>query len=613
MKQIRGSFLSKMTQVGTPIALISTIFLSSCGPIGDLTDKMLFGTTLDAGSRTSCSPKVIVDLTTIALSESGDQDTEGVDRKNTGDLAGGPWGYYEREFCVSLRDSFTTGIVEIPITVTGDTSRFTVGTSIPTSLTFTPAKYSTPQCVLLTANDDAVRNTDDSPIKIALGKPLQYDDEEVYRSVEPCDISVTVEDDDRPGVLVSAMSNVTNEPPAAPTTGTFAVKLRNGFMPTANVTVPINALYDPKNASYREGVIKDASCTSTITSLTFTPADYNTARTVCVEAQQDYIEDGTVQWTIQLEKTISTDSTYSGLDPRDVAVINVDADEVGYTITPFQGSSTNTDHNSAGTITGMAVDDSNNLGSNYARFKMKLRSRPQSSVVLNFSTDSPAESRVVNPTITFTTLNWNTDQWVYIEGKSDGLSDGNHDFNVTFSVTTSDTYYSTAAKPTFSIRSCDNDNGNEIQLCNFSGSPLGTSGGRFTVNEPTSSTYLWLITATPPGSTISVPFTSSKPDEGSVSDPVTITASNYNKLESTGSNRIILTAVDDTILDGTQTWEAIAGPASGGSTYAGTPTVYAQTTTKLAIRSQKPETQMRTKRPLQQSRSILMRSPQPAS
>ncbi len=367
-----------------------------------------------------------------------------------------------------------------------------------------------------------------------------------------------MEDDESPGVRVSSISRIMEEPGGTGfSNAQFFVRLRTA--PTANVTVPINDLYDATNAGRREGV-------ATPTSLIFTTANFSTLQAVTVNSVDDLEVDGTKTYTVEVAPASSTDANYNGFNPRNVVVINNDKSVPGYTYTRWDttGGSTGT---SAGAVTGFATDQQNNMGSTYSTWQIRMRSKPSANVTLNFTSDAPTISNVLTPSLVFTPSNWNVDQTVTVEGRSNGSDGANVDFSVSFTVTTTDPTYSTLARPSFTIRSCDNDNTRLIQPCNFSGSPLGTSGNRLSGAEPSASTQIWLITKASPASAITVPTTSTDTTEGTVPASVSIDSSNYNRMTAGGANRIALSHVDDTLLDNTVSWEVTTGNSSGGLVY----------------------------------------------
>ncbi len=573
------------------ILLISVMFagllVSDCIASKDGESYLLYGLTINDTAPNTCASEIAVTTTQIELAEDGD-----VTRTysltdpyfSDSDADGAPaWGFRSVETCVYLNNAFT-GRVEIPITTNSTyAGRLDVKTSypsvaaLPSKLSFTSSGVASRQCFSVTRINDASQNPRESAFQLQLGAITSADDEKLYAGKNPCDISVTMEDDEAPGVRVSNISNVMEEPGGGSgfTSGTYTVRLRTA--PSANVTVPINALYDSKNAGYREGTVDKSS-------LLFTPANYNVSQTVTVTSVDDMEIDGTVQYTIQMQNAVSSDTTYNGLDPRDVVIINQDQSIPGYVYTRFDATGGQTNKGTGATVQGFATDQKNNMGSTYSSFKLHLRAKPTASVTINFATDMSAISNILTPSLTFTTSNWNVDQWVYVTGKSNGTDsatgNGNIDFTVSFgSVVTGDPSYNSAvtvARPTFIMRSCDNDNTHVIQPCNFSGSPYGDTRGRLTGAEPSTTNYIWLITKDSPGGAVTVALTSDDLSEGSHPGTFTIDSTNFNKLE-TGTNKVILTYVDDAILDDNQNWTAVSA-TSGGSLSYDSYDIYATTT-----------------------------------
>ena len=66
---------------------------------------------------------------------------------------------------------------------------------------------------------------------------------------------------------------------------------------------------------------------------TFTPLDWNVARTVTVTGRDDFAFDGPASYTIALAPAVSADPAYSGLDAADVALTNADNETPGITVT----------------------------------------------------------------------------------------------------------------------------------------------------------------------------------------------------------------------------------------------------------------------------------------
>jgi hypothetical protein len=342
--------------------------------------------------------------------------------------------------------------------------------------------------------------------------------------------------------------------------------------PTANVTIGINDTFDSVNSGNRES-------TTAPTSLTFTTANWNTPQTVTVTSIDDLEVDGLKTYTLQTQNTVSTDTDYNGIKPRDVVVYNNDKSVPGYAYERFNATNGVTTA-SGGTITGFATDENNQMGSTYANYKLKLRTKPNANVTMNFSSNCGTRCNLLTTSITFTPSNWNVYQSVLVEGAPDGTDSGNFDYSITSTITSADPTYKTGGTvtpPAFSVRSCDNDNSHLIQPCNFSGPPFGTAGSRFTGAEPSATNGIWLITKTDPGATVTVPLSSTTLQKEQYQPMLQLIQAHSIRMVAAAANQITLTHADDTIVDGSQNWTATTAAATGALTY-DTSDIFATTT-----------------------------------
>ena len=101
-------------------------------------------------------------------------------------------------------------------------------------------------------------------------------------------------------------------------TASFGVVLDT--QPTADVTITLSL------SDRTEGTVSPSS-------LTFSPASWNVARTVTVTGVDDLVDDGDVNYTI-LTAANSTDPGYDELAVDDVTVSNVDNDTQALVVTP---------------------------------------------------------------------------------------------------------------------------------------------------------------------------------------------------------------------------------------------------------------------------------------
>ncbi|NQU64354.1 MAG: DUF1566 domain-containing protein, partial [SAR324 cluster bacterium] len=204
-----------------------------------------------------------------------------------------------------------TADVMIPLS----SSDITEGTVSVSALTFTITDWDADQTITVTGVDDFSADGDQA-YTIILGTTASDDTD--YNGLDPDAVSVTNTDmgdtgagtdtTATPGFTIGTISGHTAEPN---TTATFTVKLISE--PAADVVIALSS------SDTSEGTVSP-------TSLTFTSANWNTDQTVTVTGVDDAIFDGNNSYTILLGAATSSDSSYSGLDPSDVAVVNDDND-----------------------------------------------------------------------------------------------------------------------------------------------------------------------------------------------------------------------------------------------------------------------------------------------
>ncbi len=205
-------------------------------------------------------------------------------------------------FGVAL-NSQPTGDVVIDIT----SSNTAEGTASPSSLTFTTANWGGLQTVTVTGVDDfAVDGDQGYAVELAVNAAGTKDTN--YASLDPPDVSVTNRDDETAGFAVSAISGNTTE-----AGGQAALTVRLTSQPTDDVVI------DVTSSNTAEGTVDKSS-------LVFTPADWDVEQTVTVTGVDDSAVDGDQGYTVLLGAATSLDPDYDGLDPGDVAVLNLDDD-----------------------------------------------------------------------------------------------------------------------------------------------------------------------------------------------------------------------------------------------------------------------------------------------
>ncbi len=110
-----------------------------------------------------------------------------------------------------------------------------------------------------------------------------------------------------PGISVTHRTGLTTSELGG--SNVFRVALNT--QPTANVTIAVSS------SDTTEGTVSNSL-------LTFTPANWFVTQTVTVQGVDDTLGDGNIAYTIVLAAAVSADTNYSGVDPADAPVVNLD-------------------------------------------------------------------------------------------------------------------------------------------------------------------------------------------------------------------------------------------------------------------------------------------------
>ena len=301
----------------------------------------------------------------------------------------------------------------------------TEGTVAPASLTFTAANWNTAHTVTVTGVDD---NMADGDVAYTIVTAAAASADANYDGLDPADVSVTNTDDDIAGITVSPTSGlVTTEgmgPTGTPGVDQFSVVLNS--QPTGDVTIGLSS------SDTTEGTVSP-------TSLTFTPANWNTAQHVNVLSVDDSVVDGDIAYTIITAPAVSADSNYNGIDPADVSVTNRDNDVAGITVTPISGLVTT---EAGGSDT----------------FTVVLANQPSADVTIALSSSDTTEGTVSPVSLTFTAGNWNTGQTVTVTGVDDTDVDGDIAYTIiTAPAVSADANYNGFDPADVSVTNIDND------------------------------------------------------------------------------------------------------------------------------------------------------------
>jgi len=414
--------------------------------------------------------------------------------------------------------TFTVKLTSQPtasVTIGVTSSDTTEGTVSPSTLTFTTANWNANQTVTVTGVDDAIVDGNQT-YSLVLAAATSGDGN--YNGVNPADVSATNTDNDTAGFTISAMSGNTVEDG---TTGTFTVKLTS--QPTASVTIGVTS------SDTTEGTVSPAT-------LTFSTANWNANQTVTVTGVDDAIIDGNQTYSLVLAAATSGDGNYNGVNPADVSATNTDNDTAGFTISAMSGNT---------------VEDGTT-----GTFTVKLNSQPTASVTIGVTSSDTTEGTVSPSTVTFSTANWNANQTVTVTGIDDSIDDGNQSYNLVLAAATSgDGNYSGLNPADVAAINTDND------TFGFTASAMSGNTGE----DGTTGTFT-LKLASQPTASVTIGVTSSNTAEGTVSpSTLTFSTANWN-----ANQTVTVTGVDDSIVDGNQTYSLVlAAATSGDGNYSG--------------------------------------------
>jgi hypothetical protein len=410
-------------------------------------------------------------------------------------------------------DTFTIVLDTQPsadVTIGLSSSDTTEGTLSKSSLTFNPTNWDSTQTVTVTGvDDDAVDG--DIPYTIISESATSSDPN--YSGLNAPDISVTNEDNDVAGIMITPTSGLVSGEDG--NSDTFKVVLTS--QPSANVTIGLSS------SDLTEGTLSKSS-------LTFSPTNWDSKRTVRIWGVDDDVVDGDILFTIITAPATSSDPSYSGLDAPDISVTNEDNDVAGIAVTPTSGLVTN---EYGGTDT----------------FTVVLTSKPSAEVTFGLSSSDTTEGTLSKSSLTFSPTNWDNPQEVEITGIDDSEDDGDIPYTIiTAPATSSDPDYEGVNANDALVINIDDD-GVGILVTPFSGL-LTTEDG---VTDSFS-----VVLNSQPSANVTIGLSSSDTTEGTLSkSSLTFTAANWNI-----SQTVTIICVDDEEVDGDITYAIITAPAS---------------------------------------------------
>ncbi|MDX2090217.1 MAG: glycine-rich protein [Kofleriaceae bacterium] len=399
--------------------------------------------------------------------------------------------------------TFTVRLSRAPsanVTVPLTSSDVGEGTVSPASLTFTPTTWDQPQTVTVVGADDAERDGLVS-YNVTLGNTTSTDAGFTGLTATAALRNV---DNEIPGVTVSAASGMTAEDG---TTATFTVVL--DVPPLADVTIPVSS---PDTGEIAADVAQ----------LVFTTTNWSTPQTVTLTGIDDLVDDGNQTVGIDLGTIASTDTGYTALTLADVAVVNVDDDQLGVIVTSAAGPTAE-----SGTTT---------------TFTVVLTSEPVAGVTVT-PTSSDTTEGTVGAALEFTAGNWNTPQTVTVTGQNDDIDDGDITFPINFPITSTDTGYAAYAVTPIQVTNTDDD------TAGLSVTPLSSG----TTEQGGVATFTVALTSEPTAP-VTIPIASSLTTEGTLNKAeLVFDASDWNTQQT-----VTVTGQNDNVIDGHAAYQILS-------------------------------------------------------
>jgi len=374
------------------------------------------------------------------------------------------------------------------------------------ALTFTPANWNTAQTVTVSAVNDAVA---EGPHLDTITHAISGGG---YGGVSVGSVSVSITDNDVAGVTVTASNGSTLVAEGGAGDG-YTLVLTS--QPTANVTVSVSV---------------SSQVTRTPATRVFTPANWNVAQSISVNAVDDAVAEG--NHSAQLDHT-AAGGGYDGvvIDPMPISI--TDNDIIAVIVTE--------------SAPGTAVQE----GGISDTYSIALASEPTDMVII---TITPGNQLTTAPSIPleFTPANWQTPQQIIVSAIDDAIDEGAHTGTITHSVSGANYHNAPAASVIAQIT--DNDTRGVL---------ITEPGTTTEVSEAGATDQYTIVLLSQPTGTVSIQVMPNAQVSVNATDPMLFTTGNWNVPQT-----VIVNAIDDTTFEGTHTG-TISHSASGGG-YSGT-------------------------------------------
>ncbi|NLE30645.1 MAG: hypothetical protein GX629_13345 [Phycisphaerae bacterium] len=419
-----------------------------------------------------------------------------------------------------VTDTYTLVLNDAPsnnvtVTVTPDSQTdLGEGAGEAISFVFNGGNWSNPRTVTVTAVNDSIAEGSHRSRITHTASSTDWE----YNGIAIPDVIAYITDNDVAGVTITQSLGSTAVSEAGVTSDDYTIVLDT--KPTADVDITISA----------DSQLDLGSGPGVSRTISFTPLNWNVARTLIVTAVDDAVVEGD-HVSLLTHTASSVDFHYNNIVIQNVAVTisdnDVEAGEASIIITQ------------SGHFTSI-----NEAGPTSDTYTIVLGAEPTNDVIITITPDSQASLGLgagVAITKTFTLANWNTPQTITLTAIDDDIDENTHLATIVHAVASADNRYDELVVSTMTAIVLDNDS---------AGVTITQSDGVTHIDEtgPAGDTYT-IVLNTQPVSNVEVTVT---PDMQSnlglgagVAITKTFTPANWNVAQT-----VTVTAVDDTIAEG---------------------------------------------------------------
>lgn len=396
------------------------------------------------------------------------------------------------------------------------------------SLVFNDTNWNVTQTVSLTSVDDIILDgTVSSTISIAVNTASPAT---AFTSLSSQTLTVATLDNDIAGFSLSPIVGSLTE--GATPTITYGVSLN--VQPLTAVTI------DFSSSDTGEVIVANTSA------YLFNPLSWNTTQTITLQAIDDYLIDGSQVVSITAMINPSSDAGFLAVASQTISVTNADNDVASITLTP--------------------IDNLSSEAGDTASFSVQLTAIPTADVSFELRSTNPAEALPQQTTVQFSPANWNIPQLILVDGINDSppFSDGSQTVTiVTENVSSTDVNFGAITSvevEDFVVMNQDDD---------APGIVISAIDNNFTATESGGTITLTFELLSQPTADVTIPLSlSGETDELLLSiSSITISPANWDQPQ---LNQVVLTGVDDNIIDGRRSVLLITGnPTSTDLPYNG--------------------------------------------